>query len=290
MTIQLPARGAATSAGPTDPARPPTTADADAARSGPAPSAARPLPGPVLTGWGRSTRSRAAAVVAPRTMSDLADALRSADGRAVLARGAGRSYGDAALCADGLVVDMTALEPQVSLDSRSGLLVAAAGTTFEDVLRVSLPQGWVPPVIPGTAAVTLGGAVAADVHGKNHPTGGSFGHHVRWLVLLDAAGTRSVLTPDGTPERFWATVGGLGLTGIVVTVALQLRPVTSAGALTRLTSGRDLGHVLALLDDAFSESAAAGAADPGDPGVHAVAWLDGRAAKLVLRRRVPRSV
>ncbi|WP_088288657.1 FAD-binding oxidoreductase [Kineosporia sp. A_224] len=277
MTTQLPARAAAAQV------RPPATATAAATPSRPAPSAARLSSGPLLTGWGRSTSSRAAAVVVPRTVSELADALRSADGRAVLARGAGRSYGDAALCADGLVVDMTSLEPQVSLDSRSGLLVAAAGTTFGDVLRVSLPQGWVPPVIPGTSAVTLGGAVAADVHGKNHPTAGSFGHHVRWLVLLDAAGTRSVLTPDGTPERFWATTGGLGLTGIVVTVALQLRPITSAGALTRQTSGRDLGHVLGLLDDAFADSAAADAPDPGDAGaardagVHAVAWLDGRA-------------
>ena len=186
-----------------------------------------------LTGWGRAASTQAhltsiesvpAAVSALRKAADgSGDGL---PGRGVVSRGLGRSYGDAAQNAGGVALDLTKLNRILRIDAEGEppTVVVQAGVSLDALMRAALPFGLWVPVLPGTRQVTIGGAIAADVHGKNHHVEGSFGNHVRSLDLLMADGEVRTLTPDGDdPELFWATIGGMGLTGVILgaTVVLQ---------------------------------------------------------------------
>lgn len=148
--------------------------------------------------------------------------------RPLLAHGLGRSYGDVCLNPDGTLLHTRDLDRYVAFDPETGQVTAEAGMTLDALLRFAVPRGWFVPVVPGTRFVTLGGAVANDVHGKNHHHAGSFGDHVHALTLRRSDGECRELTPQTTPEWFAATVGGLGLTGLIETVTLQLAPVRTA--------------------------------------------------------------
>ena len=164
-----------------------------------------------LSGWGRSSRRRSI-VRRPTTDEELIEVITS--GSQLTVRGAGRSYGDAALPEQGIVLDLTARNRVLSFDQRNGVIVVEAGAVLADLMDQVLPLGWSLPVLPGTARITVGGALASDVHGKNHPGAGSFGQHVLWLALLDADGTTAELSAGHDPDGFWATLGGMGLTGV----------------------------------------------------------------------------
>ena len=155
---------------------------------------------------------------------DRARELPPFEGRA-LPRGQGRSYGDSCLNPDGTLLDARGLDRFIAFDPASGVLRAEAGTTLAQVLELVVPRGWFLPVTPGTRQVSLGGALANDVHGKNHHVAGTFGHHVRAFELLRSDGTRLHCTPEENAEWFGATCGGLGLTGLVTWVELQLRRI-----------------------------------------------------------------
>ncbi len=186
-----------------------------------------------LHGWGRATSSQSL-VKAIGTVTDAVSALREAstDGsRGLVARGLGRSYGDAAQNAGGTVVDLTRFNKIISIDAERQLPVTKvqAGVSLDALMRAALPFGLWVPVLPGTRQVTIGGAIAADVHGKNHHTEGSFGNHVRSLNLLCADGEIRTLAPTGdTAALFWATVGGMGLTGVILSATIALQPTETA--------------------------------------------------------------
>jgi decaprenylphospho-beta-D-ribofuranose 2-oxidase len=211
-------------------------------------------------GWGRSTRSVSTGYQAA-DQAELGRLVRSAGPRGLLPRGLGRSYGDAAQNAGGALVGPFRAGQPVELDSDSGLARLSAGTSLGRALSELLPQGRSLPVLPGTAHVSVGGAVAADVHGKNHHVDGSFGSWVRSLTLVDGMGEIRDLGPDTEPEAFWATVGGLGLTGIVTEITVQTLAVPSADMLVRTRRTVDLSELL----DAMTTS----------PAAYHVAWVDG---------------
>jgi decaprenylphospho-beta-D-ribofuranose 2-oxidase len=202
----------------------------------------------LLTGWGRTAASGARLAVpeTPGALADLIDVGAAADRRPVLARGLGRSYGDAAQSAGGLVIS-TEKWDTLELDADRGLLVADAGSSLDDVLRTVVPQGWFVPVTPGTRFVSLGGAIAADVHGKNHHVDGSIGSHLDWLELIDGTGRLQRLSPTEQPGAFWATVGGMGLTGVITRAALRLRRVPSAWMTVETVRAPDLDSLTDLL-------------------------------------------
>jgi decaprenylphospho-beta-D-ribofuranose 2-oxidase len=181
-----------------------------------------------LSGWGRTPASVATELWSPATADELASAARRAGPRGAIARGMGRCYGDAAQRAGGLVIDTTAVSSILDLDEATGEVRVLAGTSLDALLRVIVPRGWFVPVTPGTRFVTVGGMVASDVHGKNHHGDGAIGAHLVSIVLADADGERRTLTPEGSPAEFWATVGGMGLTGTIVEVALRLKRIGSA--------------------------------------------------------------
>ena len=217
-----------------------------------------------LHGWGRAAGTRAH-LSAIDSVADAVSALREAGDRGVVARGLGRSYGDAAQNAGGTALDLTKLDRIVNVDGESDppTVTAQAGVSLDALMRALLPFGLWVPVLPGTRQVTIGGAIAADVHGKNHHTEGSFGNHVRRLDLLTADGSIQTLTPDDDdPDLFWATVGGMGLTGVVVSATLAAQRTESAYFLVDTERCSDL-------DDLMSRMTAR-----DEDYTYSVAWFD----------------
>ncbi len=188
-------------------------------------------------------------------------ALLACTDRELICRGMGRSYGDVAQRDGGVVLDLRAWR-WTALDAARGTVRAGAGATLDQLLRELAPAGWLLPVVPGTQHVTVGGAIACDIHGKNHGAVGSFGSHVRALGLVTAAGESLQLSRDDDAELLGATIGGLGLTGVITWAEIELLPAP-AGAELRVDVDRieDLDGALAALDSP-------------DGGPYRVAWLD----------------
>ncbi len=170
-----------------------------------------------LYGWGRTAPSMAE-TVRPRSEEEIGELLSSSEH--VIARGLGRSYGDAAQLGGGVVLRNDDLGG-VSSISPTGEVKCGAGISLHELLQLSIPQGWFIPVTPGTRQVSIGGAVAADVHGKNHHRDGSFSQHVTSLRLITPMGAFTC-SPTENADLFWATAGGMGLTGVITSVTLQL--------------------------------------------------------------------
>jgi decaprenylphospho-beta-D-ribofuranose 2-oxidase len=184
-----------------------------------------------LMGWARTAPTVAQVLSTPDVETIAAAVARAADsrGRGVIARGLGRSYGDNAQNGGGLVVDMTALDKIHSMDRDTHVVDVDGGVNLDQLMRAALPLGLWVPVLPGTRQVTIGGAIACDIHGKNHHSAGSFGNHVLSMDLLTADGEIRTLTPDGADaELFWATVGGNGLTGIILRARIAMTPTETA--------------------------------------------------------------
>ncbi|PRC42953.1 decaprenylphosphoryl-beta-D-ribose oxidase, partial [Mycobacterium sp. ITM-2017-0098] len=184
-----------------------------------------------LTGWGRTAPSVAQVLSTPDPDVVVKAVTRAAEnpGRGVLARGLGRSYGDNAQNGGGLVVDMSVLNRIHTINADDALVDVDAGVNLDQLMRAALPLGLWVPVLPGTRQVTIGGAIACDIHGKNHHSAGSFGNHVRSMDLLTANGDVRTLTPDGPgSDLFWATVGGNGLTGIILRATIKMTPTETA--------------------------------------------------------------
>ena len=179
-----------------------------------------------LTGWGRTSPSTAS--VAQVSQNNVAGLLKDPHHRGVLIRGLGRSYGDAAQNAGGMVLSLEGSAEETVLDTATGTLTAGAGVSLHDLLKVIVPQGFFVPVTPGTRFVTVGGAIASDIHGKNHHVEGSFGNHVRRLTLMLADGTIHDIGPNQNPTLFWATVGGMGLTGVILEATFSLIPIETS--------------------------------------------------------------
>jgi FAD/FMN-containing dehydrogenase len=148
-------------------------------------------------------------------------------GDTVLAYGRGRSYGDSCINSHATQISTRQLSRFIHFDVERGLLNCEAGLTLDEILQVIVPRGWFLPVVPGTRFVTLGGAIANDVHGKNHHHAGSFGCHVRSLMLLRSSGERQFCSPGENAQRFAATIGGLGLTGLITSAEISLIPIAS---------------------------------------------------------------
>ncbi|TXH19083.1 MAG: FAD-binding oxidoreductase [Mycobacterium sp.] len=182
-----------------------------------------------LTGWGRTSPSVAQVLSTPDVEVIAKAVARAAGSRGVIARGLGRSYGDNAQNGGGLVIDMTALNRIHSMDAATALVDVDAGVNLDQLMRAALPLGLWVPVLPGTRQVTIGGAIACDIHGKNHHSAGSFGNHVRSIELLTADGSVRHLEPEGDgSELFWATVGGNGLTGVILRAVIAMTPTETA--------------------------------------------------------------
>jgi decaprenylphospho-beta-D-ribofuranose 2-oxidase len=231
----------------------------------------------ILTGWGRVSPSRAD-VTGPLELDRLCELVASRPAGGVLARGAGRSYGDAAQNAEGCVL-APVTKPSIELDVLGASVLVTAATTFTELLAGTIPHGLLPPVLPGTRHLTIGGAVAADVHGKNQHADGSISDWIDEITLIGGDGVSRVIQP-GTPA-FRATVGGMGLTGIIISVRLRLLRIRSARLQVTSTRLGDLDSLLAAQD-----RAAGGGASGGGGQRYAVAWIDMSATGRSLGRGI----
>ncbi|MDN3285193.1 FAD-binding oxidoreductase [Streptomyces thermocarboxydus] len=212
-----------------------------------------------VTGWGRTAPS-SARLVRPRTFEEAALAVRGCGARGGIARGLGRAYGDAAQNAGGEVFDMTGLDRIHAIDADGGTVLCDAGVSLHRLMEVLLPLGWFVPVTPGTRYVTVGGAIGADIHGKNHHVSGSFSRHVLSFELLTADGQVRTVVP-GTP-LFEATAGGMGLTGVILTATVRLQPVRTTWMSVDTERASDLDDLMARL------------ADTDHRYRYSVAWID----------------
>ena len=198
----------------------------------------------VLTGWGRIAPS-VAELGAPSDAAAVASLLRAPGAK--IARGLGRSYNNAAQCDGGLVLSTARLNRIIELDRASGLVTCEAGVSLEQLMVAGLPHGWFVPVSPGTRQVTVGGAIAADVHGKNHHVAGSFARHVRSVDMVLPDGSPRTVTPESDPELFWATAGGMGLTGFIVRATVQLKRVGTSRVKVDTVRTADIDETMAVL-------------------------------------------
>ena len=226
-------------------------------------AAALPTESRTLAGWGRTAPTVAHVLRTPdveviaKAVAEVAernDAKPPHLRRGIIARGLGRSYGDPAQNAGGLVLDMTALNRIHRIDRDSALVEVDAGVTLDQLMRAALPFGLWVPVLPGTRQVTIGGAIGSDIHGKNHHSAGSFGSHVTSMDLLLADGTIRKLTPRGGKNDpkgalFWATVGGMGLTGIILRATIKMTPTETAYFIADGDRTNTLDETIALHSD-----------------------------------------
>jgi FAD/FMN-containing dehydrogenase len=178
-----------------------------------------------LSGWGRASLA-ACRSFRPEKRRELVALAAQAD-NALIARGLGRAYGDAALQPQG-VVRMERLNHCIAFDAAQGIVRAQPGVTFAELMTLFIPRGFLPPIIPGTRHATLGGAFACNVHGKNHFRMGDFAEHVLSIRLLLPSGEAVECSPENNSELFWATAGGMGMTGIIEEITLRLMPIASA--------------------------------------------------------------
>ncbi|WEH35492.1 FAD-binding oxidoreductase [Streptomyces sp. AM 4-1-1] len=197
-----------------------------------------------MTGWGR-TAPTTALLFRPRTYEEAVTVVRGCGPRGSIARGLGRAYGDAAQNAGGSVLDMTALNRIHAIDRATGTVVCDAGVSLHRLMEVLLPLGWFVPVTPGTRQVTVGGAIGADIHGKNHHVSGSFSRHVTELRLLTADGELRTVRPGS--DLFDATTGGMGLTGVILSATLRFHRVATSWMSVDTERATDLDDLMARL-------------------------------------------
>lgn len=200
-----------------------------------------------LTGWGR-TGASVAHVVRPPDVPAAAAALLGAGPRGATARGLGRAYGDAAQNGGGLVLDATAIDHVGPIDA-GGRIVAAGGAGLTALIKPAVAAGWFLPVTPGTRHVTVGGAIASDVHGKNHHRDGTFTQYVESITLLLPSGETRVVTPESDAALFWATAGGMGLTGVILEACIRLTPAPTRFITVDTYRTRDLDHTMSLMSE-----------------------------------------
>ncbi len=226
-----------------------------------------------LTGWGRSSRATVRAC-RPERWSSATQSVTSRPEGGMIPFGGGRSYGDAALNDGGHVMLTERLDRVLAFDAEKGELVCEAGATIAELHRWLVPKGFLLPSIPGTGFATIGGAVANDVHGKNHDRHGGFGDHVVWIDLLLADGSIRRVSAADDDDLFAATIGGLGLTGLILAVCIGLLPVRSNAVDLRERRVRDLDEYFELLEDARRTA------------TYSVGWIDALAQGKNLGRGI----
>lgn len=211
-----------------------------------------------LRGWGQFCESEST-VLSPCSASDIAAYLKDIPQSSLIARGCGRSYGDSALA--GVVLSTRHLDNFIRFDRENGILACGAGVRLDQVLQISVPSGWFLPVVPGTKFVSVGGAIASDVHGKNHHLDGCFSKHVRSLNVWVADKGIIQCSPNENADLFRATCGGMGLTGVIISAEIQLMSIASSTISQKIIQTKDIHETL----NVFEES---------DTFRYSVAWID----------------
>ena len=174
----------------------------------------------IISGWGGYPR-KTANVFYPNKIEQILSEIKNGE---IIARGNGRAYGDSAI-SEKNTINMKNFNNILSFNEDNGTLIVESGVLLEDIIKTFLPKGWFPYVTPGSKYVTVGGMIAADVHGKNHHKDGSFGNFIEWIDLINNEGKINRCSKEENPELFNWTIGGMGLTGIIIKASIKLRLV-----------------------------------------------------------------
>tara|TARA_A100001388_G_scaffold213371_1_gene163774 strand:+ start:803 stop:2179 length:1377 start_codon:yes stop_codon:yes gene_type:complete len=218
-----------------------------------------------VSGWGCNSKALVK-IINPKDKEELQEIISNSKKNSLISRGLGRSYGDAAQLNNRTVINLNCFQ-HIYLNKEQGIVNAGGGVSFDNLLKKIIPQGFFLPVSPGTRNVTVGGAIAADVHGKNHHINGSFGNHIIDLLIIDGLGQIKSLNPrkeakKSEKDKFWATIGGMGLTGVIIEATFSLIPIKTAKISVDTTRHRDIDSLMekmVICDNKFQYS---------------VAWLD----------------
>lgn len=225
-----------------------------------------------FSSWGNYPKSSQSGAVLPSRHRDLSTLAGITENDSVLPYGLGRSYGDSCRNHEGWVVTSQNLKNFIDFSPETGVLRCEAGVSLADIIDCCLPYGWFLPVTPGTKYVTIAGAIANDVHGKNHHTAGSFGNHIQKFELLRSDGTRLICSEETNADWFYATIGGLGLTGFITWAEIQLKPVQSRMMDTQNIKYDNLQDFFTIAEDSVSDYE------------YTVAWVDCSAKGSALGR------
>ena len=185
-----------------------------------------------VSGWGRTNKVKMN-IYHPENIFQLQDFINGASTRSLIARGAGRCYGDSGQLKDQFAIDLSNFN-KIELDIDNRLVRAGAGVSIEELLKKIIPKGFFLPVTPGTKKITIGGALAADIHGKNHVKNGSFGNYVKEIIMVDGKAEIHKLKPNNdsnnylASDYFWATIGGMGLTGVIIEASFKIMPIKTS--------------------------------------------------------------
>ncbi|MFT4544763.1 MAG: decaprenylphospho-beta-D-ribofuranose 2-oxidase [Bacteroidia bacterium] len=209
-----------------------------------------------ISGWGNFPKIKAE-VKRPISAEQIKSLQKELE--TYIPRGAGRSYGDSSLSAS--ILESSNLNNTLSFDSESGIFTCQSGKMLSVILDEIVPKGYFLPVTPGTKFITIGGAIAADIHGKNHHVDGCFSQHVIWLKLLLADGSIKTCNREENTDLFWATCGGMGLTGFILEASFQLKPIETSKIVNRTIKCDNLDEVISNLIE-------------HENYMYSVAWID----------------
>lgn len=213
-----------------------------------------------LSGWGRT--SPTSALLAEVSVPDVAEHLKDSSGRGILVRGLGRSYGDAAQNAGGRVLTLADRASAAVIDESNDAVTVGAGVSLDELMRLLVPRGYFVPVTPGTRYVTVGGAIASDIHGKNHHVEGSFGNHVMRMAVMTASGEILECSRESHPDLFWATIGGMGLTGVVLEATFRLLRIETSRCIVDTIRCQNLDQLISEMSTGDEDSR------------YSVSWVD----------------
>ncbi|SMH53072.1 decaprenylphospho-beta-D-ribofuranose 2-oxidase [Maritimibacter sp. HL-12] len=219
-------------------------------------------------GWGRVHTARGE-IARPERAAQLAALMEDAPAPAM---GMRRSYNDSLLNDGGRIIDMTRMDKILAFDPETGVVEVEAGIQIGELVRLFAPRGWIPAVVPGTGFPTVGGAIAHDIHGKNHHVLGSFGQHVLSITLLQPGGGRVVASPARNKALFRATMGGIGQTGVILSAKLQMIATPGTSMRVKETRVESFDEFLALLDASTFR--------------YNVGWIDGTATGAAMGRGI----
>jgi len=219
----------------------------------------------IIDGWGR-TKPVDVKLSIPKNIEEIKKIFHKSDKRSIIARGLGRSYGDSAQLKNGTILKLKKFK-NINLNQEKSEITVGAGVSFDEILRYIIPLGFFLPVVPGTKFITVGGAIASDVHGKNHHKDGSFGNFLKKIVILDSSSEISEIGPDypycqEKKKMFWATVGGLGLTGIILEATFSLKKISTAFLNVKTISCKNIEFLMRKMIESDEEYE------------YSVAWID----------------
>jgi FAD/FMN-containing dehydrogenases len=210
----------------------------------------------IISGWGGYPR-KTANVFYPNKIEQILSEIKNGE---IIARGNGRAYGDSAI-SEKNTINMKNFNNILSFDEDNGTLIVESGVLLEDIIKTFLPKGWFPYVTPGSKYVTVGGMIAADVHGKNHHKDGSFGNFIEWIDLINNEGKINRCSKEENPELFNWTIGGMGLTGIIIKASFKLRLIETCWVKQRIITSNNIDQTLDIFKKTMNST-------------YSVAWLD----------------